>query len=371
MKVAVFGSWPASGKNPEWQFFGNPQSFQIACRELGSALAAHGHTLIAESDNENVADRYVVDGYVQRAAAGVGTQPLIQLAWPRGEQRPFESHAQSHPAWFDYHNVPTPDPENSGWKSSHMRSLRLSEAVVTVAGMSGTYASGCAAILAKRPLAPVASFGGASARLLHDLNQESKDDGFASATSPLYSPWNPIVLDTALKLLAAPAATAGMALFISHAHADRELAAALVELVRGYFDVPSSAIRCTSVDGYTLPPGAQVSESLRSEVENSEFVLALVTPNGVRSTYVLFELGAAWGLRGRAFPLLAHGFSQSNLPGPFAERNSLDLANPNHCWDLLKALEASRRMRKKDESPTLISSLVGKVVGAAQPRAGT
>ncbi|HEX2211470.1 MAG TPA: toll/interleukin-1 receptor domain-containing protein [Longimicrobium sp.] len=368
MKVAIFGSWPAAiDKNAEWKFFGGPDVFRTACRDLGRALARRGDTLIVESDRENVADRYVVEGYVERAASGgAGGPPRIDLASPRGVQRPFEAMAGSHPAWFHYHDLPAAEHGDPKWKSSHMRTLKLSEAVLTIGGLWGTYSSGSAAILAKRPLVPVANFGGASARLLHDLRQESHDPDFMTATTPLFSLWNSGVIDTALRLLTAPTPMATMALFVSHAHADQALATALVELIHGYFHVEASAIRCTSVDGYTLPPGVQVSEALRSEIENTEFLLALITPKGAASKYVLFELGAAWGLRGRAFPLLARGSKAGAVPGPFAERKSLNLAKPEDCFALLKALEASRLMRKKEDNLALISSLVTNVVTNAQ-----
>jgi hypothetical protein len=346
MKVAVFGSWPETGQNSEWKSYGEPDDFRAACREVGSALAERGHTLIVESDKENAADRYIVEGYVKRAAAGLQEKPLVELAWPRGLKRPFERLALTNPNLFRYHKLPTPEPKNPGWKSSHMRSLRLSEAVLTIGGMGGTYAAGSAAILAKRPLAPVASFGGASDRLLNDLMNEARSPDFETVASQLNSPWDLTVLNTAMKLLTATRETATMAVFVSHAHRDEPLARALVDLIEGYFDVPGGAIRCTSVPGYTLPPGVHISEALRSEIEKAEFVLALITPRGLESRYVLFELGAAWGLRGRAFPLLAHGLGPNDIPGPFSERNPLNLAQAEHCFALLEALEASRLMRK-------------------------
>lgn len=362
MRIAVFGSWPSPGNDsPDWSFIGSEDDFRAACRELGAALAERGHTLLVESDDEHVADRHVVEGYVARARAGTGSAPKVELAWPRGRARPFEALAQANPGWFRYHQIPSPTKGKA--TQSHITTLRACEAVLTVGGLHGTYTAGLAALLARRPLAPVACFSGASARLLDDL-REDRGGALPEAAMELLGPWGRNALEAALGLLGGP--TVSTALFVSHAHRDQALAKALVELIRAAFDVPTDAIRCTSVPGYQLPPAAHISDQLRDEVEASEFVLALVTPGGVRSAYVLFELGAAWGLRRRAIPLLAHGFGPHELPGPLAERNPVDLASAAQCHDLLAALEGSRLMRRKKESAALVQGYVDDLVAAAK-----
>ena len=112
-------------------------------------------------------------------------------------------------------------------------------------------------------------------------------------------------------------------IFISHSSLDKELAAALVQLLRSSLNVSAERVRCTSVDGYRLPPGANVDQHLRSEVFDAQVFIALLTPDSLTSTYVLFELGARWGSGKNYIPLLALGAEVADMHGPMASLNAL------------------------------------------------
>lgn len=105
-------------------------------------------------------------------------------------------------------------------------------------------------------------------------------------------------------------------LFISHSQKDEELAKRLVDLVTDCLEVPSGAIRCSSVQGYKLDLGALLDATLQTELKSALDVVALLTPNSVDSPWVLFELGAVWGLARSPLPLLAGGLGDADLPGP-------------------------------------------------------
>jgi len=83
--------------------------------------------------------------------------------------------------------------------------------------------------------------------------------------------------------------------FISHSSQDIEVVKALIGLLRSALNIPNGRIRCTSVPGYALDPGAYVDGTLRREIKESAAFIALITPASLKSIYVLFELGARWG----------------------------------------------------------------------------
>lgn len=116
-------------------------------------------------------------------------------------------------------------------------------------------------------------------------------------------------------------------LFISHASDDSVLVERLIAFLRPALNLPGSAIRCTSVDGYRLPGGANTNEQLRSEVHEAETFVGVVSNRSLHSLYVLFELGARWGASKHLLPVLAPGTSADLLGGPLAGINALRLDN--------------------------------------------
>ena len=130
-------------------------------------------------------------------------------------------------------------------------------------------------------------------------------------------------------------------IFLSHSSADTELAAAIIDLLRDAFSLPPNQIRCTSVDGYRLPSGANTNEQLRSEILDSETFVALLTKASIASTYVLFELGARWGAGRHWSLLLGGGLRGADLREPLKAHNALDAASEAQIDQFLIELGAS------------------------------
>lgn len=85
-------------------------------------------------------------------------------------------------------------------------------------------------------------------------------------------------------------------IFVSHSQNDQDLAKALIELLMEALNIPRTAIRCTSVVGHQLRGGIPIEAKLRQEINSSQIFLGLLTPRSLDSTYVMFELGARWGI---------------------------------------------------------------------------
>jgi len=117
--------------------------------------------------------------------------------------------------------------------------------------------------------------------------------------------------------------TSHLAVFVSHSSHDSDLAAELVTLIRSAMDIPYEKIRCTSVDGYKLPTGVSTDDQLRQEVRESQCFIALLTPDSIKSQYVMFELGARWGARLRLLPLMARGLTPKHLGSPLSSVNAV------------------------------------------------
>ena len=128
-------------------------------------------------------------------------------------------------------------------------------------------------------------------------------------------------------------------LFVSHAHHDKQIAAALVEAVEAAM-VPEARILCTSHDKpeYREPDNVDVSQYLRVHLRDSPCVLAVLTPNSLRSPWCLFELGGAWALATRTFPLLAGPLSKDNLPAALKGKGAARLTEPAEIRTVLSEL---------------------------------
>jgi hypothetical protein len=124
-------------------------------------------------------------------------------------------------------------------------------------------------------------------------------------------------------------------IFISHCHADEGITRGLIDLLEAAISLSPNEIRATSVPGYKLRAGSRVADELQREIAKVRVVLCVVTKRVSESPYVLFELGAAWGLGKPICPLIAPGIDPAQILGPIASVHRIDLKNIPDCHQLV------------------------------------
>jgi len=108
--------------------------------------------------------------------------------------------------------------------------------------------------------------------------------------------------------------------FISHAAADNVLARKIRNLLRSTFDANVS----TTED---LSAGGDWESQLRREISDSDYVVALLTPQSVQSTFVLQDLGAAWALGKPIISLITRRDVLNTIPLSVNESQMIELTD--------------------------------------------
>ena len=165
--------------------------FRTASRELGERLAQFGHTVIVGGMAEHTADLHIVGGYVDFATRH-DRRGCIQVIRPNDGVAAYEEHASRTPELFEF--LPT----ERWWGAAHLASIREADVIITIGGSKGTYIAGLAAILARKRVIPIATFGGASEEILRTLTS-SLDSGVGEFHK-LSGPWTPHLLSTVSRL---------------------------------------------------------------------------------------------------------------------------------------------------------------------------
>lgn len=155
-------------------------------------------------------------------------------------------------------------------------------------------------------------------------------------------------------------------IFISHSSADVDLAEALIGLLERALRIAPDEIRYTSVTGYSLNTGVRIEDQLRTEIERSEVLIALITEAALSSTYVLFELGARWGLRRPLFPVLGKGLKAIALKDPLKALAAASCDKRGEIFTLIETLAATLSITAA--RPSTFDKAVGRLLAASKTR---
>lgn len=148
--------------------------------------------------------------------------------------------------------------------------------------------------------------------------------------------------------------------FISHSHKDKEVAKSIAELISKAFNLTNDRIRCTSAAGFKFKGGTKTMETLRSEVERSKLLIVIISENAVKSHYVLFELGARWGLQMSHLPLFYNEEGASLLPGPLSNIIGLAMSDNSDMHQFIT--DVSEYIDVKPQQPKVYNQLINELV---------
>ena len=121
----------------------------------------------------------------------------------------------------------------------------------------------------------------------------------------------------------------GSRLFLSHSHADRDLAMRLVELFLATSSLQPDDIFCSSLSGIGVPEGKNFVEYIRVALLQARLVVVVITPSYLGRPFCLCELGAAWALELSSFPLLAGDTTVGDLDGVLGQVQASRLDDPD------------------------------------------
>lgn len=153
MRIGITGSWRQKDRE-NWGLGSDLTSFADACRQLGAAIAKTGASITLGSDSDSTADKYAVEGYLSECRADQG----IRVVRPEMGPAPFPVLYAKFPDAFVYLTS-----ASTNWRHTRQMFVHDLDALVTVAGSSGTYQAGLELQLTNKKLVPVGSFGGRSA----------------------------------------------------------------------------------------------------------------------------------------------------------------------------------------------------------------
>jgi hypothetical protein len=152
-------------------------------------------------------------------------------------------------------------------------------------------------------------------------------------------------------------------IFISHSKRDKKLMQALTDLLKAAFRLPTKDILCTSIAGHKLAGGADTEEELLALLRDANLLIGVLTPASLASSYVLFELGARWGLKKPLISLVACGTKMRDIKEPLKSKNALNASDQDDVHQLIE--DIAKCLGQKSEPPSAYNTKVRQLVLAA------
>ena len=195
MKIGIFGKHREYSR---YEYRYTQTEFEKACKEIGVELARKGHTVIVYNDSPGTADYYIAKSIIETAGNMWDSYPLIEVNTKKSrDELAFEAYAREFPQLIHYH------PQEHDWsEAAHLISVRNSDVIMTIGGGRKTHLAGIAALVARKRLIPIASFGGASEDLYKQVTASGEFSNSADFKR-LNQPWSSFVKNSVFNLIGA------------------------------------------------------------------------------------------------------------------------------------------------------------------------
>lgn len=115
-------------------------------------------------------------------------------------------------------------------------------------------------------------------------------------------------------------------IFISHAAADVKLVDAFIDLLK-FVNINDEDIFCSSLEGLSIPAGLNFVDFIKNEISEPDAVIVFLSKNYYTRPFCLSELGAAWVLSHRLFPLLINPLTYDDVKDVLIGVQVTDIAN--------------------------------------------
>jgi len=116
-------------------------------------------------------------------------------------------------------------------------------------------------------------------------------------------------------------------IFISHSFKDRKITDRIIKkLLLPIFELDKNDIFYTSNQETGIPISSNWRNKIKTQIKECPIYVALITPNFQSSSTCLNELGAAWVLDKRIYPLILPPISYSNFGLLISDLQSLDIS---------------------------------------------
>ncbi|MGK7896757.1 MAG: toll/interleukin-1 receptor domain-containing protein, partial [Xenococcus sp. (in: cyanobacteria)] len=114
-------------------------------------------------------------------------------------------------------------------------------------------------------------------------------------------------------------------IIISHSHSDKPIADELEDFLRTAFpDLNENDIFFTSNSDSGPYFPESISGQLRNNLRDARALIALITTESLRSSWITFEIGSFWTRENATIvPILGSSLTASDLPGPLKDWRSI------------------------------------------------